>query len=69
MCILHKYTQFERTSVMMFDHLLADPENRRVREAFKEHGIGNEEQKFIKYLMSGEGSTEPANDQVRVLSA
>ena len=54
---------------MMFDHLLADPENRRVREAFKEHGIGNEEQKFIKYLMSGEGSTAPANDQVRVLSA
>ena len=54
----------------MFDYLLTDPENQRVREVFKEHGIGNKEQKFIKYLISGEEShigTAPANDQVRVI--
>ena len=53
----------------MFDFLLA--ENQRVREMFQEYGVGEEEQKFVKYLISGDErfiGTEPANDQVRVIA-
>ena len=53
----------------MFDFLLA--ENQRVREVFQEYGVGEEEQKFVKYLISGDEhfiGTEPANDQVRVIA-